>query len=933
MKKGVIKRVISFALAGTLVVGAQMILPPVQVEAAWAWNEMTSESGYPKVPTDQISVVADSEETGAIGQDGPAVHAVDGNVNSYWHTNWHNVNPVTGTPEAIEGNNTITLTLEEPVDLAGITYLPRQQVAANNNGPIEVCRVYVSYDGSAFDDPPVAESDWTYPRENWNESIAEKELLFSDSVAGVKAVKIVVDEAMSNEEGVPFINAAEIGLLMPKGAEAERNLVAKETEYWNEQVTAGTMAAQGEDDEWLYQVKRESTGQWENIGSEYFYPNYTPGTETFGNGSWMQSSDGQNDNFHYSKLTASQITCTFGSTDYSEVAYAWRVQEKGYYRATLVNPIGASNGIPLIVRHSSSEAWNVDGEVMLPETVYNAGQIFESRIVEAEAGDIIRIGASGENVWATGFEPAIEKVTAKEYVEQWLADNADILGRYENGLYTEETVQAVTEAIEGLDTALLGEDESAIEAALEALQEKLSALQEKEFNKNIQTEYWEYSKLSGTLPVQDDSDIWYYQVKENGSWENVADSYFDADAFDGDGVWMSDGNTMPNPYHYAAIGKTKLTPCFNNDTYGGVAFAWKASESGYARVRFAEEVSLGSGKKAPVTLTISKGASTNDSETLLTKEIALGETYQADEFTTKYVYVSAGDYLRISAASANNDVLGVTPIIETMTVREYATQYLEEMQGIDISDKPAVSAGEFSEARTDLDGLLKKEPAATDEEIKAAVDKLELAEANLDKYTVTYIRTAPNGVEQTDELKQGYEDKVTINTIIPEGKKFDGWRLGGADGVIVSQETSYTFLVAGDMTVTASFSEAGTVMQPAVSISNVHIEERADNGKYNVRFNGQVTKPEGYGLYEAGLLWSINEIDTDSLTSETDPSSVENTRKVNVDSVSSSYQYSVTITNVPSENTIYGVAFAKVYNRGTGQYEWVYSQMETAIVP
>lgn len=197
MKKGFIKRVISFALAGTLVVGAQMILPPVQVEAAWAWNEMTSESGYPKVPTDQISVVADSGENGDIGQDGPAAHAVDGNVNSYWHTNWHNVNPVTGTPDAIDGNNTITLTLEEPVDLAGITYLPRQQAAANNNGPIKVCRVYVSYDGSAFEAAPVAESNWTYPTENWNESIAEKELLFSDSVEGVKAVKIVVDSARS----------------------------------------------------------------------------------------------------------------------------------------------------------------------------------------------------------------------------------------------------------------------------------------------------------------------------------------------------------------------------------------------------------------------------------------------------------------------------------------------------------------------------------------------------------------------------------------------------------------------------------------------------------------------------------------------------------------------------------------------------------------
>lgn len=254
----------------------------------------------------------------------------------------------------------------------------------------------------------------------------------------------------------------------------ERNLVAIETEYWNREVQAGTMADQNESDEWLYQVKRESTGEWENIGSGYFYPSYTPETETMGQGSWMQSSDGQSDGFHYSKLTASQITCTFGDTDYTEDAYAWRVQETGYYRATLVNPIGDSRGIPIVVRHSSVDEPNVDGEVLL-EGTYNAGDTFTSRIAKAEPGDIIRIGSNGNNQWATGFEPAIEQVTVREYAEQYLEEVNDAY----TGDYSENSAAALAEAKAALQILLdnPAAEDSALESAVLALEEAVAGLE------------------------------------------------------------------------------------------------------------------------------------------------------------------------------------------------------------------------------------------------------------------------------------------------------------------------------------------------------------------------------------------------------------------------------------------------------------------------
>lgn len=253
----------------------------------------------------------------------------------------------------------------------------------------------------------------------------------------------------------------------------ESKLVAVETEFWNEQVKAGTMAQQTDNDEWLYQVKEN--GVWENIGSDYFYPNYTPDNEELGTGSWMQADRGSSTNFHYSKLTASQITCTFAdSSAYTEVAYVWRVQEDGYYRATLVNPIGNSDGIPLVVSHSSSDELDTIGTILL-DGDYNAGGTFTSRIAKASAGDLIRIGSDGSNKWATGFEPAIEEVTVKEYAQQYLGDLAEVSTEGK----TESSAAAYNEAkaaLEGLLENTEATDE-AVEAALTTLEGAVAGLE------------------------------------------------------------------------------------------------------------------------------------------------------------------------------------------------------------------------------------------------------------------------------------------------------------------------------------------------------------------------------------------------------------------------------------------------------------------------
>jgi hypothetical protein len=83
----------------------------------------------------------DSEEL--VGEDGAAVNAFDGNVNTFWHTEWAAGSPP--HPHEIQ----IDLGLSYVID--GFRYLPRQDGEAN--GRISQYEFYVSADGSDWGNP------------------------------------------------------------------------------------------------------------------------------------------------------------------------------------------------------------------------------------------------------------------------------------------------------------------------------------------------------------------------------------------------------------------------------------------------------------------------------------------------------------------------------------------------------------------------------------------------------------------------------------------------------------------------------------------------------------------------------------------------------------------------------------------------------------
>ena len=91
------------------------------------------------IPRDRIRIVlADSEHPG----EGEAVHAIDGNPATYWHTKW-------GADEPPHPHD-LLIDLGDAYVLSAVTYLPRQ---GNRNGRVADYELYLSLDGQDWGQP------------------------------------------------------------------------------------------------------------------------------------------------------------------------------------------------------------------------------------------------------------------------------------------------------------------------------------------------------------------------------------------------------------------------------------------------------------------------------------------------------------------------------------------------------------------------------------------------------------------------------------------------------------------------------------------------------------------------------------------------------------------------------------------------------------
>ena len=138
--------------------------------------------------TDWSLWYVDSEEL--IGEDGAAVNAFDGNVNTFWHTEWW----ASDRPPPHE----VQIDVRLSYDIDGFRYLPRQD--GGINGRIGQYEFYVSIDGSDWGEPVAT---GTFANDG-----TEKEVFFSPKTGRFTRLR-----ALTEVNGNPWTAMAEINIL------------------------------------------------------------------------------------------------------------------------------------------------------------------------------------------------------------------------------------------------------------------------------------------------------------------------------------------------------------------------------------------------------------------------------------------------------------------------------------------------------------------------------------------------------------------------------------------------------------------------------------------------------------------------------------------------------------------------------------------------
>lgn len=138
------------------------------------------------IPIAHLSIhQVSSEQT---ENNGHAIHAIDGNINTIWHTAY----------DGSDSNRTIIIKLDEPVYLSALQYVPRQ---SGSNGRTKNAILYVSIDGE----------NWTQvcSASNWENNASSKMLKLDESV-NAQYVKFVTTENWG--DGRNFASASMINL-------------------------------------------------------------------------------------------------------------------------------------------------------------------------------------------------------------------------------------------------------------------------------------------------------------------------------------------------------------------------------------------------------------------------------------------------------------------------------------------------------------------------------------------------------------------------------------------------------------------------------------------------------------------------------------------------------------------------------------------------
>lgn len=151
------------------------------VELSYTADASNLQKSY--ITLDRVSVVSCSTEAANHGE--YAYKSIDGNINTFWHTNWTSNSDL---------DRYIIFELDEVTKLSAIDYVPRQDA---NNGRFTSCEVFVSLDGES----------WTLAGsgEGWAVNSATKTIVFEQPL-DAKYVKVVGTAAYANFGSAAMIN-------------------------------------------------------------------------------------------------------------------------------------------------------------------------------------------------------------------------------------------------------------------------------------------------------------------------------------------------------------------------------------------------------------------------------------------------------------------------------------------------------------------------------------------------------------------------------------------------------------------------------------------------------------------------------------------------------------------------------------------------------
>ena len=126
-------------------------------------------------------------------------------------------------------------------------------------------------------------------------------------------------------------------------------------------------------------------------------------------------------------------------------------------------------------------------------------------------------------------------------------------------------------------------------------------------------------------------------------------------------------------------------------------------------------------------------------------------------------------------------------------------------------------------------------------------------------YTLTVV-----GLQTEQKAPQS---SVTVTADPIEGKQFVGWK--DANGNIVSYDSTYTFIITGDTTLTAYYEQADSevVKEPTIIIAQPTYEDIT--GGYKMAFYFNYTVPEDCKLVDIGIIRKKGNYAADGITLET----------------------------------------------------------------